>query len=107
MRPSTCAQTTVVSSSFGPATIRPNLAQKVHQARAPRTHTLAFTTEARMLDWNYWLEIFEARVPQLVTHRQRPADRLTDDDRERIAASIATFQLGEQSEGRTLLRFAE
>jgi hypothetical protein len=60
-----------------------------------------------MFDWNYWLEIFEARVPRLVIHRQQPADRLDEQDRERIAASIATFQLGEQSEGRTLLRFAE
>jgi hypothetical protein len=60
-----------------------------------------------MFDWNYWLEIFEARVPQLLIHRQQSADRLTDEDRTRIGASIATFQLGEQSEGRTLLRFAE
>jgi hypothetical protein len=60
-----------------------------------------------MFDWNYWLELFEARVPQLVIHRQRTADLLGDEDRERIAGSIATFQLGEQSEGRTLLRFAE
>jgi hypothetical protein len=60
-----------------------------------------------MFDWNYWLEIFEARVPQLVIHRQQPADWLDDEDCRRIAGSIATFQLGEQSEGRTLLRFAE
>jgi hypothetical protein len=60
-----------------------------------------------MFDWNYWLEIFEARVPQLVIQRQQPADWLSDEDCKRIAGSIATFQLGEQSEGRTLLRFAE
>ncbi len=60
-----------------------------------------------MFDWNYWLEIFEARVPQLVIHRQQPADWISDEDCKRIAGSIATFQLGEQSEGRTLLRFAE
>lgn len=60
-----------------------------------------------MFDWNYWLEIFEARAPRLVIHRQLPADCLSEEDRRRIAASIATFQLGEQSEGRTLLRFAE
>jgi hypothetical protein len=60
-----------------------------------------------MFDWNYWLEIFEARVPQLAIHRQQPADWLSDADCKRIARSIATFQLGEQSEGRTLLRFAE
>jgi hypothetical protein len=60
-----------------------------------------------MFDWNYWLEIFESRVPQLVVHRQDNADWLSDEDCARIADSIATFQLGEQSEGRTLLRFAE
>lgn len=60
-----------------------------------------------MFDWNYWLEIFEARVPQLVIHRPGPGDWLSDEDCKRIASSIATFQLGEQSEGRTLLRFAE
>jgi hypothetical protein len=60
-----------------------------------------------MFDWNYWLEIFEARVPQLLIHRPEPGDRLDDADCRRIAGSIATFQLGEQSEGRTLLRFAE
>jgi hypothetical protein len=60
-----------------------------------------------MFDGNHWLAIFEARVPQLVIHRQAPSDPLGDDDRRRIAGSIATFQLGEQSEGRTLLRFAE
>lgn len=60
-----------------------------------------------MFDWNYWLDTFEARVPQLVIHRPQPGDGLSDEDRRRIASSIATFQLGEQSEGRTLLRFAE
>ncbi|MBC8026296.1 MAG: hypothetical protein H7Y89_09915 [Steroidobacteraceae bacterium] len=67
----------------------------------------AHDTGACMFDWNYWLEIFEGRVPQLVIHRPDPADRLSDEDCRRVAGSIATFQLGEQSEGRTLLRFAE
>jgi hypothetical protein len=35
------------------------------------------------------------------------SDVLRPDERELIASSIATFQLGEQSEGRTLLRAAE
>ena len=60
-----------------------------------------------MFDWNHWLEVFEARAAQLVIHRQHPADSLSDADRKRIAGSIATFQLGEQSEGRTLLHFAK
>ena len=60
-----------------------------------------------MFEWNYWLAIFEARVPQLAIVRPDTRDRLTDEERRRIGASIATFQLGEQSEGRTLLRFAE
>ena len=60
-----------------------------------------------MFDWNYWLDIFSARSPNLVIHRPGPEDWLTDEEHRRIAGSIATFQLGEQSEGRTLLRFAE
>lgn len=60
-----------------------------------------------MFDWNYWLEIFSQRAPRLVIHRPDKDDWITDDEYRRIAGSIATFQLGEQSEGRTLLRFAE
>src|SRR5262245_40379941 len=60
-----------------------------------------------MFDWNYWLEIFEARAPQLVIRKPEAGDWLSDEECRRIASSIATFQLGEQSEGRTLLRFAE
>lgn len=60
-----------------------------------------------MFDWNYWLEIFSARAQQLPLHRPQPDDWLTDEEHRRIASSIATFQLGEQSEGRTLLSFAE
>jgi len=60
-----------------------------------------------MFDWNYWLEIFQARAPALVIHRAPQSDRLSNAERSRIAGSIATFQLGEQSEGRTLLKFAE
>jgi hypothetical protein len=59
-----------------------------------------------MFDWNYWLKTFSARTPGLVIHRPGGDDRLSDAERSRIAESIATFQLGEQSEGRTLLRFA-
>ena len=59
-----------------------------------------------MFDWNYWLEIFSARAPKLVIHRPERDDWLSDAEHRRIAASIATFQLGEQSEGRTLLKFA-
>lgn len=60
-----------------------------------------------MFDWNYWLEIFSARAPNLVIHRPGRDDWLNNEECRRIAASIATFQLGEQSEGKTLLRFAE
>lgn len=60
-----------------------------------------------MFDWNYWLEVFSARAPNLVVHRPGKEDWLTDEEYRRIAGSIAIFQLGEQSEGRTLLRFAE
>ena len=57
-----------------------------------------------MFDWNYWRDLFEQRAHGLVIHRPAPDDRLTVAERELIATRIATFQLGEQSEGRTLLR---
>ena len=54
-----------------------------------------------------WLNHFEhhARHPRCVPHRL--SDVLDADERDLIASSMATFQLGEQSEGRTLLRAAE
>jgi rubrerythrin len=60
-----------------------------------------------MFDWNYWLEIFTARAAQLTVRHPERDDWLNDVECRRIAGSIATFQLGEQSEGRTLLRFSE
>lgn len=60
-----------------------------------------------MFDWDYWLKIFSARAPRLVIHRPLAEDWLSEEEHRRIARSIATFQLGEQSEGHTLLRFAE
>lgn len=62
--------------------------------------------ESAMFDWNYWLTEFETRVPRLVVARVPRDSVLTTEERTRIADSIGTFQLGEQSEGRTLLRFA-
>jgi len=59
-----------------------------------------------MFDWKYWLDEFEARVPRLIVARVPHNSVLTPGERARIADSIGTFQLGEQSEGRTLLRFA-
>lgn len=45
-------------------------------------------------------------MSRLVVARMPRGSVLTPEERARIAGSIATFQLGEQSEGRTLLRFA-
>jgi hypothetical protein len=63
--------------------------------------------DARMFDWNYWLEIFTTRASQLTMRRPGRDDWISDEECSLIAGSIATFQLGEQSEGRTLLRFSE
>jgi hypothetical protein len=59
------------------------------------------------VDFEIWLNHFEhhARHPRCVPHGL--SDILTYDERRLIASSIATFQLGEQSEGRTLLRAAQ
>jgi hypothetical protein len=59
-----------------------------------------------MFDWQHWLRTFQARIPQLVVDPVPRESVLTEAERARIADSIATFQLGEQSEGRTLLRSA-
>ena len=59
-----------------------------------------------MFDWNYWQELFESRARTLVIRRTPADDRLTDAERARIGDSLGTFQLGEQSEGRTLQAFA-
>ena len=58
-------------------------------------------------DLEIWLNHFEhhALHPRRVPHGL--SDVLRPDERELIANSIATFQLGEQSEGRMLLRAAE
>jgi len=58
-------------------------------------------------DLEIWLNHFEHHA----LHRRRIPRALSDvlnaDERRLIAGSIATFQLGERSEGRTLLRAAE
>jgi hypothetical protein len=58
-------------------------------------------------DFEIWLNHFEhhAQHPRCVPHGL--SDLLRPDERRLIARSIATFQLGEQSEGRTLLRAAQ
>jgi hypothetical protein len=59
------------------------------------------------VDFEIWLNHFEHRAqhPRCVPHGV--SDLLRPDERRFIASSIATFQLGEQSEGRTLLRAAQ
>jgi hypothetical protein len=59
------------------------------------------------VDFEIWLNHFEyhAQHPRCVPHGL--SDLLRPDERRLIARSIATFQLGEQSEGRTLLRAAQ
>jgi hypothetical protein len=58
-------------------------------------------------DLEIWLNHFEHQAlhPRCGPHGL--SDVLRPDERALIASSIATFQLGEQSEGRTLLRAAE
>jgi hypothetical protein len=59
------------------------------------------------VDFEIWLNHFEhhAQHQRCIPHGF--PDLLRPDERQLIAGSIATFQLGEQSEGRTLLRAAQ
>ena len=59
------------------------------------------------VDFDIWLNHFEhhAQHPRCVPHGL--SDLLTPYERRLIASSIATFQLGEQSEGGKLLRAAQ
>lgn len=59
------------------------------------------------MDWKYWLEIYESRVARLTLDPPPPWGAITTLEHLRIAESIGTFQLGEQSEGRTLQMFAD
>ncbi len=55
---------------------------------------------------NTWLACFERRAASPLAIPANLGDHLPEAERDRIAPSIATFQLGEQSEGRTLLALA-
>jgi hypothetical protein len=58
-------------------------------------------------DLEIWLNHFEYHAVHPRRFRRGASNVLSGDERELIANSIATFQLGEQSDGRTLLRAAE
>lgn len=58
-------------------------------------------------DLRIWLNHFEYHAQHARHIPSALSDQLTAEERQRIAGSIATFQLGEQSEGGTLLRAAE
>ena len=59
-----------------------------------------------LIDMKVWLNHFEYHARRRVMLPEGKPYTLTNAERRRIARSIATFQLGEQSEGRTLLSAA-
>ena len=61
----------------------------------------------RPIDFEVWLNHFEHHAQHRHCASHGLSDVLTLDEQRLIASSIATFQLGEQSEGSTLLRAAE
>jgi len=58
-------------------------------------------------DLRIWLNHFEHHAEHPRRVPLGLPDHLTDEEQRLIASSIATFQLGEQSEGATLLRAAQ
>lgn len=58
-------------------------------------------------DFKIWLNHFEYHAEHPRGLPRRVSDVLWPHERRRIASSIATFQLGEQSQGRRLLKAAE
>jgi hypothetical protein len=91
------------------ATICPDSILTNHHRGRGRSQTpgkIEANRESAMIDWIFWLREFETRAPRLIIARVPHDSMLTREERARIAGSIGTFQLGEQSEGRTLLRFA-
>lgn len=59
-----------------------------------------------LIDLKVWLDHFEYHARHRRTLPPRAAEPLAPDERCMIASSIATFQLGEQSAGHSLLRSA-
>jgi hypothetical protein len=59
------------------------------------------------MDFEIWLNHFKHHAQHSRGVPQGLSDILRSDERRLIASSMATFQLGEQSEGRTLLRSAQ
>ena len=55
-------------------------------------------------DFDIWLNHFEHHAQHPRRVQRSLSDLLSPDERRLIASSIATFQLGEQAEGRSLLR---
>ncbi len=59
------------------------------------------------IDFEVWLNHFEHHAQRERCVPRGPAGRLRPNDRRLIASSLATFQLGEQSDGHTLLKAAK
>jgi hypothetical protein len=57
--------------------------------------------------WEVWVNHFEYHARNRIEIAPGVSDLLTSGERRRIGHSIATFQLGQQSEGRVLLRAAD
>jgi hypothetical protein len=100
-----------VPSQYGRSR-RQNSPESHHGTARTGSHTVPVLRKSEggdmsPVDFEIWLNHFEhhAHHPRYVPYGL--SDRLRFDERRLIASSIATFQLGEQSEGRTLLRAAQ
>src|ERR1700734_2662881 len=89
-----------------------NLPESLHRTARSGSHTACLYGNREgggmsAIDFEIWLNHFEyhAQHPRCIP--QGLSDHLRPDERRLISSSIATFQLGEQSEGGTLLRAAQ
>src|SRR6266498_4139787 len=77
------------------------------ESQMPCEQALPGTVRAALWSSAQWRDYYEANTERLLPIPWHWGAKLTDAERDAVAASIQDFQLGESSEGRNLLARAE